>query len=85
MAYRIETERLLRPFVDDDFDALRSYRSRSDVARYLSWAPENEDEVRGVLARKITGTTLVAESDVLALAVVLRRPTRCSATWSCSG
>lgn len=73
MTYRLETERLLlRPFVEGDFDALLAYRSRPDVARYLYWDPETEEEVRSALERKIASTSIVSEDDGLALAVVLR-------------
>jgi RimJ/RimL family protein N-acetyltransferase len=70
---RLETERLiLRTLTLDDFDALYSYQSRSDVARYLYWGPRTEDEVRVALEKKLASTAIRSEEDVLALAVVLK-------------
>ena len=69
----IETERLtLRPFLPDDLEALASYRSRPDVARYLMWDAESEEEVRAALDRKIRATAIRSEEDFLALAIVRR-------------
>ena len=66
----IETERLLlRPYASDDFAALYAMRSDAEVARYLYWSPQTEDEVRQTLATKIASTRIEAEGDVLALAV----------------
>jgi RimJ/RimL family protein N-acetyltransferase len=59
---------LLRPYTPGDFDALFAMRSNPEVARYLYWDPQTEDEVRETLARKIASTTLRSEGDVLALA-----------------
>jgi RimJ/RimL family protein N-acetyltransferase len=65
----IQTERLLlRRYTMGDFDALYAMRSNADVARYLYWEPQTEDEVRETLARKIDSTELRREGDVLALA-----------------
>ncbi|MGZ8567349.1 MAG: GNAT family N-acetyltransferase [Actinomycetota bacterium] len=69
----LETERLLlRPFAPDDFDALFSYRSRADVAHYLMWEPEDHEQVKASLERKIHSTRFGAEGDFLALAIELR-------------
>ncbi len=69
----LDTDRLtLRPFTHADFDAVRSYRSRDDVARYLYWEPNTEHEVRAVLERKAASTSIRAEDDVLALVVVVK-------------
>ena len=69
----LETERLvLRPFTNGDFEALFAMRSDPEVARYLYWGPQTEDEVRETLARKMAGTSLRAEGDVLHLAAELR-------------
>jgi RimJ/RimL family protein N-acetyltransferase len=66
----IATERLvLRPFTQDDFDALFAYQSRPDVARWLEWGARTEDEVRAALAKKIAAVAIVDEGDVLALAM----------------
>jgi RimJ/RimL family protein N-acetyltransferase len=70
---RLETERLiLRTLTLDDFDALYSYQSRSDVARYLYWGPRTKDEVRVALEEKLASTAIRSDEDVLALAVVLK-------------
>jgi RimJ/RimL family protein N-acetyltransferase len=69
----IETERLrLRRFAATDFDALYAIRSDPEVARYLYWGPQTEDEVRATLERKIAGISLHEEGDVLHLAAELR-------------
>lgn len=69
--FPIETERLvLRSFVVDDFEALLSYQSRPDVARYLMWEPRSEDEVRAALGTKIRATEIAAEGDHVALALI---------------
>ena len=69
----LESERLLlRPFTAEDFDALFAIQSRDDVARWLYWGPQSEDEVRASLEKKIGNTTLVNDGDSLSLAVVLK-------------
>lgn len=69
----IETRRLtLRAFDAGDFDAVWSYRSRADVARFLYWKANDRHAVRAALERKIAATSIEAEGDVLALAVVVR-------------
>lgn len=71
--YPIETPRLLlRPFTDDDVDALHAIQSRSDVTRYLYWGEQSRDEVRETLARRMRGTTLEDEGDTIVLAIELR-------------
>jgi RimJ/RimL family protein N-acetyltransferase len=65
----LETERLLlRRYTVDDFDALYAMRSNAEVARYLYWGPQTEEEVRETLARKIASVSIRSEGDVLALA-----------------
>jgi RimJ/RimL family protein N-acetyltransferase len=65
----LETERLLlRPYSSGDFEALYAMRSSPELARYLYWSPQTEDEVRASLARKIASTSIRSEDDVLALA-----------------
>jgi RimJ/RimL family protein N-acetyltransferase len=65
----LETERLLlRPYKGSDFEALHAMRSNEEVARYLYWDPQTEDEVRQTLAKKIASVSLRSEGDVLALA-----------------
>jgi RimJ/RimL family protein N-acetyltransferase len=69
LAEPLPTERLLlRPYTAGDFEALYAMRSSPEVARYLYWDAQTEDEVRETLARKIGSTSLRAEGDVLALA-----------------
>jgi len=71
--YPIETPRLLlRPFVDEDLDALFDIRSRPDVTRYLYWEPATRDEVRRELDRRTHVRTLEQEGADLHLATVLR-------------
>jgi RimJ/RimL family protein N-acetyltransferase len=65
----LETERLLlRPYGTADFDALYAMRSSPEVARYLYWDPQTEDEVRKTLAKKVASLSIRSEGDVLALA-----------------
>ncbi|WP_336206901.1 GNAT family N-acetyltransferase [Nonomuraea sp. LPB2021202275-12-8] len=68
--YPITTDRLLlRPFTPGDLDALHSYESRPDVARYLHWEARDLDAVRTFLDKKITRTALLDEGDALDLAI----------------
>ena len=70
--YPLTTERLLlRPFVDDDLDALHEVESREDVTRYLYWGPRSRDEVREALERRKRMTAFEQEGDAVRLAVVL--------------
>ncbi|WP_020660662.1 GNAT family N-acetyltransferase [Amycolatopsis benzoatilytica] len=70
--YPINTERLvLRPFKDDDLDALNSFQSRADVARYLYWGPRSRAESAAALAKRIHSSTLSEEGQLLAVAVEL--------------
>jgi RimJ/RimL family protein N-acetyltransferase len=69
----IETERLvLRAFTQGDFDALFSYQSRPDVARWLEWDARNEEEVRVALGRKLASVAIANDGDVLTLAITPR-------------
>lgn len=43
-------------------------RSDPEVARHLYWGPQTEDEVRRTLEKKIAGSSIRSEGDVLALA-----------------
>ncbi len=73
----IETDRLLlRPFQPDDLDDLADINSRPEVVRYLYWDVRSLDEVRPVLAAKITQATLKEEGRRLTLAVELADPRR---------
>ncbi len=69
----LTTERLLlRTYTSGDFEALYAMRSNAEVARYLYWGPQTEDEVRETLAKKITSSSIHSEGDVLALAAESR-------------
>jgi RimJ/RimL family protein N-acetyltransferase len=71
-ALPLETPRLqLRPFVEEDFEGLFAYRSREDVARFLYWEPETEEQTQAALRRRIASRTDGRDAD-LALAVVLK-------------
>ncbi len=70
--YPIRTERLiLRPFAESDLEDLHAFQSLPEVARYLYWEPRDREQVRQALLSMVRGWRLVAEGDVLALAVVL--------------
>ncbi len=75
--YPIETERLLlRPFTAADLDAYHSIQSRSDVARYLYWAPRTRQQVRDVLQQRAGAHALASEGDTLDLAVMPKGESR---------
>jgi RimJ/RimL family protein N-acetyltransferase len=68
----IETERLvLRPYREDDFDALHATFSDEEVVRWLYEGPATPDDTRLRLARKIAGKEL-AEGSSLSAAAELR-------------
>jgi RimJ/RimL family protein N-acetyltransferase len=70
--YPIRTERLLlRPYTEDDLDAVADIQSRPDVTRYLYWGPRDRAQARGSLAMKIAANGFRQEGDNLTLAVVL--------------
>lgn len=47
---KLTTERLrLRPFEEDDFDAVHSYASVYDNVRYMIWGPNSEEETRNFI------------------------------------
>ena len=69
----VETERLvLRPFTEDDFDAMLRMHADAEVARWLYNEPRTPDNTRELLARKIAGSELRAEDEWLSAAVVRR-------------
>jgi RimJ/RimL family protein N-acetyltransferase len=71
--YPLLTERLsLRPFRDDDLDALFAIQSRPDVVRYLYWEPRSRDETREMLDRRKLQTAIDREGDGIHLAAELR-------------
>jgi RimJ/RimL family protein N-acetyltransferase len=70
--YPITTARLLlRPFRPGDLDALNSFQSRADVARYLYWGPRSRAESAAALAKRVHSSTLTKEGQFLAVAVEL--------------
>ena len=71
-AYPIATERLLlRPLTTGDVDDLYAYYSRPEVTRYLYWGPSSRAEMAQWLAQRADRPALLAEGDVLSLAMVL--------------
>ncbi|WP_344865902.1 GNAT family protein [Amycolatopsis ultiminotia] len=70
--YPIVTGRLvLRPFRPEDLDALNSFQSRADVARYLYWGPRSRAESAAALAKRVHSSTVSDEGQFLAVAVEL--------------
>ena len=70
--FPLRTERLLlRPFRDDDVEALFAMQSRADVTRYLYWDPRTPDEARHMLARLMRMTAIDDDSNALRLAALL--------------
>jgi RimJ/RimL family protein N-acetyltransferase len=66
--YPIETERLrLRPYRQDDFDALLAIHSREDVNRYLYTHPRDHDGVQRLIDDAGRRSALEAEGDTLVL------------------
>ena len=52
ISFPLRTERLeLRPFVDDDLDALLAMQSDEAVTRYLNWGPQSRRQVKELLER----------------------------------
>jgi RimJ/RimL family protein N-acetyltransferase len=66
------TRLLLRPYAEDDFDALLAIQSRADVNRWLYSEPRAPDEVREILRRKLGETALRDEGDTISVACVRR-------------
>jgi RimJ/RimL family protein N-acetyltransferase len=57
----LRTDRLLlRPFDDDDLEALHAMQGREDVTRYLPWAPRSRAETAAILSRLKTMTAIDA-------------------------
>lgn len=71
--YPLETERLLlRPFRDDDLEAVCVIDGDPATARYLYSAPRTRAEVRLSLARRKRLTAIEKQGDAIRLAVELR-------------
>jgi RimJ/RimL family protein N-acetyltransferase len=71
-AYPLTSERLLlRPFTDDDLDALHDLHRRPEVTRYLYWDPISRDEARSMLKRRMKSTAIQKEGESIQLAMVL--------------
>lgn len=72
-SFPIITDRLiLRPFTEDDLDAMHAYHSLPEVVRYLYWEPRDRAACAEALKRRISTPALEKEGDVLVLAVLLR-------------
>jgi RimJ/RimL family protein N-acetyltransferase len=72
-SFPLRTERLLlRPFGDDDLQALYLMQSREDVTRYLYWGPRSSDEARHMLERLMRMTAIDDDSSALRLAALLQ-------------
>jgi RimJ/RimL family protein N-acetyltransferase len=69
----LETERLtLRPFVEDDFEAVHAMRSRPEVARYLYQGPASREQSRERLTRMMASPAWAVEDDWFSAAAVER-------------
>jgi RimJ/RimL family protein N-acetyltransferase len=68
--YPVRSERLfLRPLTADDADALRDYRSRPDVCRYVPFEPMGEAEIAKRLTEGWARTELTEVGQSLTLGV----------------
>lgn len=71
--YPITTERLiLRPYNDDDLDALAEMLRLPEVVRYLYWEVRDRDEAAAMLKGRTTSDAIRAVGDWLVLAVTLK-------------
>ena len=71
--FPILTERLiLRPFQDDDLEAMVAIYGREDVNRYLDWGPRSRDDIREWLGRFKRLTDITPRGDALRLAALLK-------------
>jgi RimJ/RimL family protein N-acetyltransferase len=69
----IETERLLlRPYRDDDFEALSAIQSRDDVTRWLPWPARTREQTRKSLEQKIAATEIVEDGDTFTPAIEIK-------------
>lgn len=75
--YPMETERLrLRPFNRGDVDAVFSYRSRDDVAQYLSDEPMSHEQVAEAIRLRAGQIGFAGEGDKILLGVERRQDGR---------
>lgn len=63
---------MLRPFQDEDLDALHAIHGRPDVARYLYWEPRSRGETAEMLARMKAMTGIGDDGEALRLAGLRR-------------
>ena len=50
----ITTPRLvLRDFIENDWEVVHEYGSDAEVARYMPWGPNTEEDTRAFIARAI--------------------------------
>jgi RimJ/RimL family protein N-acetyltransferase len=71
--YPIRTERLLlRPYGEDDYEALAAIQSRDDVHTWLYSVAGSPEEIRRVLEKRMGRTFIEMEEDVLQLAIELQ-------------
>ncbi len=72
-AYPLGTDRLLlRPYVEDDLEAVHDIERRDGTARYLYNEPRSMEASRALHERRMSMTSIDDDHDGLALAVVLR-------------
>jgi RimJ/RimL family protein N-acetyltransferase len=70
--FPLRTERLLlRPFGEQDLDALHVMQSRADVTRYLYWGPRSREEAQHMLERLMRMRAIDDQSSALRLAAIL--------------
>jgi RimJ/RimL family protein N-acetyltransferase len=73
LRFPILTERLvLRPFGDEDLDALHAIHGRADVTRYLYWEPRSRAETAEMVGRMKTMTGIGEAGEALRLAGLRR-------------
>ena len=66
------TERLvIRAYTDADLDVVLAYQSLPEVARYIPWQRRTPESMPALMERKVAGTALANDDDVLELAVTL--------------
>jgi len=69
----LETERLeLRLLGESDFAAMTAYRGDPEVCRYLPFAPQSVDDIRGRIGRAIGNTSLEGEPGAVVVGIVRR-------------